>query len=60
MDGGVDNRKNERSDSDKPSLLLQPEAAIHILGAGTLGAIAGTLVNCFASLWSKTLGGGHG
>jgi hypothetical protein len=29
-------------------------------GAGALGAIAGTLVNCFASLWSKTSGGGHG
>ncbi|MBU2703697.1 hypothetical protein Ga0466249_004845 [Sporomusaceae bacterium BoRhaA] len=29
-------------------------------GAGTLGAIAGTLVNVFASLWTKTSGGGHG
>lgn len=29
-------------------------------GAGALGGIAGTLVNVFASFWSKTSGGGHG
>jgi hypothetical protein len=28
--------------------------------AGILGGLAGTLVNVFASLWSKTSGGGHG